>query len=246
MKILFTALLILFTTSSTSATPIVEKLTPFIDAKLYEIGSDRKKVLFSLQVKQNKDRSFSRSEFKNTKGEVVTTEEIHYNSDGSLSVFKISHPLMKQSGEISIKGKKVYFSYSKTNDEGKIETDTDDEDLTDDFVIGPMIRGYVQKRWATIAKGDDVDFRIAVVDRQETVGFKIFKDKETELSGKKVWVLKMKPTSFIIAAIVDPLYFTFTADGKTLLEVKGRTLPKVMKDGKWQDVDVDGVYNFHH
>jgi hypothetical protein len=52
----------------------------------------------------------------------------------------------------------------------------------------------------------------------------------------------MKPTSFVIAAIVDPLFLTFRKDGMKILQIKGRTMPKRAVDGKFKDLDVDTVY----
>ena len=41
------------------------------------------------------------------------------------------------------------------------------------------------------------------------MGFKFFKEKDLKFKDKDVTVIKMKPASFIIAAIVDPLFFYF-------------------------------------
>ncbi len=84
--------------------------------------------------------------------------------------------------------------------------------------------------------------RLAVVDRLETVGFEFFKEKDTELDGKKAVVVKMKPSSFIIAAIVKPLHFYFTTDGATLLQIDGRTTVKKNVNGAYKDLDAITVY----
>lgn len=54
----------------------------------------------------------------------------------------------------------------------------------------------------------------------------------------------MKPTSFIIAALVDPLVFTFEKKTARLLEMKGRTLPKLRKGEKWKDLDAFITYDY--
>jgi hypothetical protein len=54
----------------------------------------------------------------------------------------------------------------------------------------------------------------------------------------------MKPTSFIIAGIVDPLIFSIERDTVKLLELKGRTLPKKKVGNKWKDLDAEIVYSY--
>ena len=54
----------------------------------------------------------------------------------------------------------------------------------------------------------------------------------------------MEPTSLVIAALVDPLYFTVEKNGPhRVLEYVGRTTPKIERNGKWKDLDAVTVYN---
>ena len=119
---------------------------------------------------------------------------------------------------------KVAFSWSK---DGK--TDTDSEDAKPNLIIGPSTVPYLQAHWAELMKGDDVGMRYAAVERKETVGFKFFKIGERILNGQATVQIKMKPTSFVIATLVAPLIFTFDKDGKHLIELEGRAVPKQAK-----------------
>jgi hypothetical protein len=47
----------------------------------------------------------------------------------------------------------------------------------------------------------------------------------------------MKPSSFVIAAIVDPIFFHFDKETKKLILVNGRVVPKQKVDGQWKDLD---------
>ena len=55
---------------------------------------------------------------------------------------------------------------------------------------------------------------------------------------------KMSASSFLIAALINPLYFTFTDDGSKLLNFEGRTLLKQKVDGAWRDLDARTVYKY--
>ncbi len=137
-----------------------------------------------------------------------------------------------------VDGKKLKFSYTK---DGK--TKTSDETLDGALVPGDLIYTHLQQNWDKIIAGETLSIRLPVLDRLETIGFKLFKDKDAEIDGVKAIVIKMKPSSFVIAALVDPVLFYFhptemRPEGHKCIQVVGRTVPK-RKDGeKWKDLDV--------
>jgi hypothetical protein len=71
---------------------------------------------------------------------------------------------------------------------------------------------YIQAHWQELVSGKDVDMRFGVPERRETVGFKIFKEKETKMDGHDVIVAKMKPTS-----LADELYYRGARQAALLL-----------------------------
>ena len=54
--------------------------------------------------------------------------------------------------------------------------------------------------------------------------------------------MKMKPSSFIIAALVDPVLITLSKDGKDLLEIVGRVTPKRLVGGEYEPLDAEAVF----
>jgi hypothetical protein len=55
----------------------------------------------------------------------------------------------------------------------------------------------------------------------------------------------MQPTSFLIAAFVDPLYFNVERDGRHyVLDYTGRTTPRIEDDGQWKDVVAFTVFDW--
>jgi hypothetical protein len=133
------------------------------------------------------------------------------------SVYKQSQ--VNESGEVSIKDGKVNFTFNDHNG-----TETDSEDVEPNMVLGSMIGDHVLQNWDELMKGETIYVRYMAIERCDTIGFKFFKDKERTVDGKTLVDFKMKPSSFIIAALVDPIRLTVTKDPpRRIAEVEGRT-----------------------
>lgn len=229
--------------SAISATVIVTGAaasTGGFKGKLYD-RKNREAAPIYLWAHDVKEEGASRqitNTFTAPDGKPVAVETAEFTA-GRLQKYEQKQLQLNATGKIEVKDGKVNFTYEKDG-----QTKTASEKLKDNFVVGPSLVGYVEGQWAKIIKGDDVDVRLGVVDRRETVGFTFRKVKETDYHGQKAVVVKMKPTSFVIAALVDPLLFTFTADGTRVLELDGRTIPKRADGGKFKDLDVITVYEY--
>lgn len=93
--------------------------------------------------------------------------------------------------------------------------------------------------------GSPVKFCFAVIARAETVGFKLLKESETTWRGKPVVLVKMEPTSWIIAKIVDPLVFTVEKGGRhRVLQCLGRTTPRIRQGRTWVYLDALSVFDW--
>lgn len=215
-------------------------------AKLYAIDSKREKQLFRLQRVEEKQganlkatvRFFSPTDPKST--EALVTEEIFFEN-GNLKKYLIHSKLPPAEGSLEIRDGKVYFSYARAGE----KPNTDDEDMAPNLVIGPTITDYIRQpeHFDKLKQDEDVKVRFASVERAETVGFTFSRSRIYEEGGKQLLEVKMKATSFIIAAIVDPLYFTYELETRKPVAIRGRTLPKQLVDGKWKDLDIDFVYD---
>ena len=207
---------------------------------IYSQGSDHSKALFTF--KRVEEVKGGQTQIHNTytapDGGVAVVEEAQL-VDGKVARFSVDQNQLGESGFLEVKNGEIHFSYTK---EGK--TKTDQEDLTDNFIVTPTLVPFLQSHWDKILNGDTVDTRFGVLDRRETVGFKFFKiDNEAKSTESEKVLVKMKPTSMIISALVKPLIFVFDRKTKKLLEIKGRTAPKLKSDGKWKDLDADVLYN---
>jgi hypothetical protein len=170
-------------------------------------------------------------------GKVAMVEHIHFNLDKTASYYDLEQKQTGAFGKVEVANGKAKFTYKK---DGKEKTDS--EDAGSDFITTSAIPLDLEANWDKIQKGEKLKRRLAVVDRMETVGFEFSKEKEVDLDGKKAVVVKMKPSSFIIAAIVKPLHFYMSTDGSTLYQIDGRTTVKKNVNGSYKDLDAVTVY----
>lgn len=176
--------------------------------------------------------------FLSPEGTEVAVENVVFEGD-KLKSYQQLQKQVGSDGKIEIQGDQVVFTQTQNG-----KTSSDKEKLKDNFVVGPTLIGYLQARWDEVMAGKTVNVRFGVIDRKETVGFSLKKEKDTEYGGKKAIVVKMKPTSFIIAALVDPLLFTLDAETGRVLELEGRVVPKLKDGDKWKDLDAVSVYEY--
>ena len=117
------------------------------------------------------------------------------------------------------------------------------EGLAENTLNSDMIATFLASHWDTLVRGEKVKSRYIVVPRMETVGFTFVKEPETPGPDRKVVIIKMEATSPILAALVDPLFFTLEkAPPHRVLQYAGRTTPKIPVGGKWKDLDALTIF----
>jgi hypothetical protein len=210
----------------------------YFTADVYDLKGTEVKFKFEHKLETNGENMVALNRYLSASGEELITERTEFKNDQLVS-YQQSQKQTGGDGVIKIARNKVIFTYKK---DGKEKTD--EEDLTPNFVTSPTLMEYMMKNFASLKKGDVHKIRFGVIDRRETIGFELRKDRETIFNGTKAVVIRMKPSSFVIAALVDPLYFTFDEEGTRGLELRGR-LPVKVKDGKsWADFDGRMVYKY--
>ena len=112
-------------------------------------------------------------------------------------------------------------------------------------LISDMIPSFLLDHWNELTNGAAVKFRFIVLERAETVGFKLAKESESTWRGQPVIIVKMDPTSPIIARLVDPVRFTIETQGRhRILAYSGRTTPMIKHGNTWQDLDALTVFDW--
>lgn len=195
---------------------------------------DNKKVANYERFQEVKgDRVLDRAVFKTLDGQVMTEEKMDTVA-GKLVRYDMGQKQIKQQAWIEVKGGKVTFNLKK---EGKPNyPSTIDE--PENFMIGLEIVPFIQKHWDSLLKGEEKTIRLGVWHRQEAIRFDL-----TKVEGKAgELVIKMSPSSMFIRALVDPIFFDFDLKTKDLNSYRGRAVPKINRDGKFEDFDGKVTY----
>lgn len=205
--------------------------------KGYELegGGDKPIFLYEKKMTENGNNVTIVSTYTDSAQKPLVVETSEFTKDGErykVKSYRISQKQLNAEGVVEVANGKASFTYTR---DGKKKTA--DEKATDELLVGPGIANFIQANWAQITGGKTLKGRLAVADRLETVGFDYFREGEEDVRGEKSVVVKMKPSSFIIAAIVNPLRFYFTPDGKRLIQIRGRTQVKRQDGSKFKDLD---------
>ena len=210
-----------------------------ITGQVFKKGTARKELLFTYKNQIQDDGSVQKSlaQFVDPSGQVAVLETSERNGH-IIKTYQVDHQQTGRKGSIVVEGDKVVFNYEDRDGKKSPET----EKLPGNLVVGHTFSAYVHKHWGEIMAGKDVDIRFGVWDRQETVGFTLSKIGQEKVDGRDAILLRFKPTSFVIAALVDPVVFKFSPDGKELISMVGRVAPKQKDGGKWKDLDAEVLY----
>ncbi len=114
------------------------------------------------------------------------------------------------------------------------------ERVTAPVVVGPTLVGYVVRHLEALRRGESLGVRFAALDRLETIGFEL-RAVEAQPGQTRI---RMKPSSFLVALVADPIYFTFETATAKLVRLEGRVPPKVRDGDAWRDFDARVEYRF--
>lgn len=194
-------------------------------------NSPSKKLLFKF-TRAEKDHHVVRT-YVDPQGVRAALEELDYDGD-VLKKATLVQDQLGQKGSITVSNGRINFEYTKDGVTKKANLE-----LESNFIVTDQVYPFVLKNWGALMKGDSLTVRLGVMDRLETVGFKFFKENDETVDGKPMTIIKMKPTSFLIATVVHPILFYFEKDDAHRLDkVVGRTLPKIKTSGgKWADLE---------
>jgi hypothetical protein len=216
---------------------------------VYALADDPKTVLY--RFKRTSTRSGStvqvEREFAFPDGRIAARERVRYE-DGALRSCELEELDSGATGSVTVQTNasgvpsNLVLDYSKAKG-ARQKTDT--EKLQPDTLVNDMIAPWLAAHWDTLTKGSAVKFRLVSFARTETVGFKFIRQSETTLRGTPVVIVKMQPTSWIIARLVDPLLFTVEkAPPHRILQYVGRTTPRLRKGDGWKDLDAVTIYDW--
>ena len=207
---------------------------------VYEKGSNQSKLVFNYfrQEQNGPDNLFElEAKFVEPTGQEIFSEKLKANGYKPVK-YSYAQPNVGEAGSIEVADGKVRFSFTH---EGK--TKTSEERVTEDLVVGPTLFPFVQAHWQKLSRGEAVPLRMGVIDRRETVGFKLFKEKEFEKDGVKYSRLSMKASNPFIAMLVVPIFLTVeNATGKVRV-TEGTTLIRTHVNGRLDNLSAEMVFD---
>ncbi|MBI2928831.1 MAG: hypothetical protein HYY24_24475 [Verrucomicrobia bacterium] len=218
---------------------------------IYEPGSNPPKVLFKFRRTATRSGSTIRvlREYNDPDGTPAARERVVYEAD-KLATYELEELQIDGKGSATRRKdpktdkEKICFEYIKGRAPGA-KKQVSNEALQKDALLNDTIAPFLAGHWEALMHGQPVKFRYIVIPRTETVGFKLVKESETTWQGKPAVRIKMEPTSVVIAALVDPLFFTVEKEGEhRVLEYAGRTTPKIKVGNKWKDLDALTVFDW--
>jgi hypothetical protein len=179
-------------------------------------------------------------------GKMAAREHVVYQS-GNLSSYRVEDLQCGDHGGATVQSeagesgeKKVAFEYLF---HGAKKTGT--EKYQREILITDMVVPFILENWEPLMSGSTVKCRLLALARAETVGFRLVKESESVVRGKKVVIVRMEASSLIVAQFIDPLYFTLEKEGEhRVLQYSGRITPSISRNNKWEDADAMTVFDW--
>lgn len=237
-------------TAAPTLHPLIDYADPkLLTATLYEMGSDRKKILFTFQrtASRSNDTVLVERKFLRPDGSVAAVENAVYDSDQLVS-FQMKELQAKVSGAVEIASdrkkpaqSKLFISYdnSLTPKKGNAQN------LQPDTVVDDTVYPFMLAHWDTLMQGDAVKFRFVSLEWERTFMFRFVKTGETMMNGRTVEQIKMEPTNLFVARLVDPLIFNVEKDAPhRIISYIGRTTPRIKKGNSWKYLDAETVFDW--
>jgi hypothetical protein len=214
-------------------------------AKIYAIGDEGGSPLFIQKTKLVTDAdgvTRVSTTIEDSKGKLAMTEKCSFK--GHTLIFDELEQL--QTGEaytMEVVKDEVVFKLFKIVDGKRVpDGDPRKEDMTDNFITGPLSEPYLRDNWAELMSGDTVRVRFGVAERGDSVGFKFYRNKDTDTKDGKAVGLKMRPAGFL-GLFFKPIDLLLDNETKLLKRYEGRT-PLKRKDGtKWEPLDAVILYD---
>jgi hypothetical protein len=239
--------------TATNSVDFRPRVTDSATATIYEKGSDQGAVLYKFKRQATRSGSTVNvlREYTYPDGKVALRERVVYAGDELVSLdleeLQIdARGSAKFSRDPATPGKRVASMEYATGVSSGGKPKTSKETLQDNTVIDDTLGEFIGSHWDALSEGRPVKLRYLSVPRRETVGFTLTRDSETTWQGRPALVIKMEATSFIIRALVDPVFFTVEKAGQhRTLQYAGRTAPKIKAGSKWHDLDAQVIYDWN-
>jgi len=218
----------------------------------YEIGSNRKTVLFKYRRQATRDGNLIRVKqtFALPSGAVACRENICYQNSQLLS-YAMEDLRSGARGSILVepdpRKPKVQRLQMLYNPDGTNTTKSrkNTETLQPNTLISDTIYPFILAHWQELSQGGQVKFHFVSLDPAATFNFRLVRDSTSVWQGQPVVRIKMEPANFLLSHWIRPIYFDLEkAAPHRIFSYTGRTTPRNNINGDWKFVDAEAVFDW--
>jgi hypothetical protein len=219
-----------------------------VTGTLYEIGSNRHKVLYHFVRTAHRTGPTVRvqRQFTTPDGRVAAAETVLYRSN-RLVAYEMKEFQANLSGSIWIEPdpakngqSNILIGYGKSLAPPR----GDPQPLKPDTLIDDDLYPFLLVHWDELMRGESVKFHFVSIEWKRTFNFQLVKTGESVVDGHPCEQITMNPSGLLLAQVVNPLVFTVEkAASHMLLSYIGRTTPRVKKGDAWKYLDAETVFD---
>jgi hypothetical protein len=122
---------------------------------------------------------------------------------------------------------------------------TSEDDAEENLVVPSTVMTYVRPSFQDLKAGKEVKLKVAVLDRRESFSFVMRKvESGVTSNGEEMMKLEMAPVSFIVKALVDPMYFYVKPKTGELYAFEGRSALRRKVGDQYKEMKVRTAYDY--
>ncbi|MBC7396697.1 MAG: hypothetical protein H7333_04565 [Bdellovibrionales bacterium] len=195
---------------------------------------------YHVESKKEGELIYSKAVFSGPEGPQVIEES--WEKDGHVQKAVVENHALEKRSELEVRDGKVYYKVTDLKDQS---VKTAEDKYQDNLVVPSTVMSYIRPHNAELAAGKDVSFRIAVLDRKEAYTFNMKKIRnEKAANGDEVMVLQMSPSSIIVKALVDPMYFYISVKTGEMFAFEGKSALRRKEGEKYKEMAVRTTYQY--
>ena len=164
-------------------------------------------------------------------GELAATERVTY-VDGTVTRYELDQRQLDERYTMTVSGEDAVFEVDRDGTTSRTRRDWTPDTLTID-----ELRPFVIRHWARLLAGERVEFDFVALDRSRIVRFRLIHRGPTEHRGEPSVLLRMEASSRVVRWVAPEIDLVFSADGQTMLEIRGPLPVKLRRGDGWEDLD---------
>jgi hypothetical protein len=174
--------------------------------------------------------------------EGVQVTEQSWEKDGHVQKAVIENLAIRKRSELEVKDGKVFYRVTDLSDGS---TKTSEDEAEENLVVPSTVMSYIKPSFHLLNEGKEIRLKVAVPDRRESYTFIMRKHQSgTTADGTEMMVLEMAPSSFIIKALVDPMYFYIKPATGEMFAFEGRSALRRKQGDSYKEMKVQTAYDY--